>query len=433
MTFGRTFNIARLLIICSVGLVFLAMTFIYYSKGSDTPAAIESIMVEAGYSVEDIQFTSTITDNVYAFKIRNPKPSEHTMVVLDAEQGVLITGELFSIEGGKYLGHTFDGEVKPIKGNVSPRNALISSPTNSKNTIPNKALRIGELAVVGSVVNIDTGETVSSSSISDAPPNNEPAEYQLIATTDNLKPDLEVILEKYPSIPKPTTPEEEEFLINLLVDAGMHSQKDSAIQQSRIEAELAKAGSTPKNLDSNAAASLLAQAQGIITADSFPAESTVVYPSTTDQELDVITVFTDPSCVYCRKLHFDLEELTASGYTVRYILFPHSVRQPDGTFAPDPELVDRIQYTLCTKDKHSAIEALYKSKGESKPTSFSLGQCSKGEHDAMRNYELGRFLVRASGGTPLIMSKNGFISSVNGESPGYDDFESLKSALKKYE
>ncbi len=40
------------------------------------------------------------------------------------------------------------------------------------------------------------------------------------------------------------------------------------------------------------------------------------------EEKQVITVFTDTSCGYCRKLHNDMPALNKEGITVRYLLYP---------------------------------------------------------------------------------------------------------------
>ena len=42
------------------------------------------------------------------------------------------------------------------------------------------------------------------------------------------------------------------------------------------------------------------------------------------EEKHVITVFTDITCGYCRKLHNEIGELNDSGITVRYLAFPRS-------------------------------------------------------------------------------------------------------------
>ncbi len=50
-------------------------------------------------------------------------------------------------------------------------------------------------------------------------------------------------------------------------------------------------------------------------------EDTIVYaPKGAVKE--TITIFTDPSCPYCRKLHKEIHELNKAGIKVRYVMYP---------------------------------------------------------------------------------------------------------------
>ena len=48
----------------------------------------------------------------------------------------------------------------------------------------------------------------------------------------------------------------------------------------------------------------------------------IVYPA--KNEKHVVTVFTDITCGYCRKLHNEMDEYNAKGITVRYLPYPRS-------------------------------------------------------------------------------------------------------------
>lgn len=53
-------------------------------------------------------------------------------------------------------------------------------------------------------------------------------------------------------------------------------------------------------------------------------EKDMMVYETPDQSQRSITVFTDVSCGYCRKLHAELDELLEGGVRVRYLMFPRA-------------------------------------------------------------------------------------------------------------
>jgi len=70
-----------------------------------------------------------------------------------------------------------------------------------------------------------------------------------------------------------------------------------------------------------------------------------------------VTVFTDISCGYCRKLHTELEELLAGGVRVRYLMFPRAGLETPA--AQDLESVwcaDDPQTAMTTAKAGGAIE-----------------------------------------------------------------------------
>jgi thiol:disulfide interchange protein DsbC len=61
----------------------------------------------------------------------------------------------------------------------------------------------------------------------------------------------------------------------------------------------------------------------------------------------MVTVFTDTSCGYCRKLHSEVPELNKLGVKVRYMMFPrHGIDSPDGKI---------LESVWCAKNKQEAM------------------------------------------------------------------------------
>lgn len=65
-------------------------------------------------------------------------------------------------------------------------------------------------------------------------------------------------------------------------------------------------------------------------------------------ERHVVTVFTDPSCGYCRRLHQEIADYNKAGITVRYLAFPR------GGLASDTG--KDLEAIWCSRDKNSAMD-----------------------------------------------------------------------------
>lgn len=78
----------------------------------------------------------------------------------------------------------------------------------------------------------------------------------------------------------------------------------------------------------------------------------IVYPAK-GKALHTITVFTDPSCPYCHKLHEEITQLNDLGITVQYALY---ARSGNGTLTSR-----QLQETLCSSDPKQMIDAFFKS------------------------------------------------------------------------
>jgi len=139
----------------------------------------------------------------------------------------------------------------------------------------------------------------------------------------------------------------------------------------------------------------------------FPDADRVVFPAK-GQEKARLTVFTDTSCGFCRKLHREVPELQKAGITVTYIPFPRS-----GPAGPAYETMRKV---WCSSDRRKAMDI---AKGVA---SGDLGDADCKEADAVRaGYELGIKLgVR---GTPGIVMPDGRLQ------PGYLSAQRLIAAL----
>lgn len=68
-----------------------------------------------------------------------------------------------------------------------------------------------------------------------------------------------------------------------------------------------------------------------------------------DDEKYQVTVFTDITCGYCRKLHNQVDEYNKLGITVRYLAFPRGGPQSQG--------FSDMESVWCAKDKQAAMTA----------------------------------------------------------------------------
>lgn len=133
-------------------------------------------------------------------------------------------------------------------------------------------------------------------------------------------------------------------------------------------------------------------------------ESMIVFPA--KEEKHVVTVFTDTTCGYCKKMHAEVEEYNKLGITIQYLAFPRG-----GINSPG---FDQIQAVWCSDDQRSAMTTA-KSGGY-----VDAEQC---QTKVVEHYNLGQ----ASGvtGTPAIVLENGQLI------PGYKPAKTLLSDLQR--
>ncbi|GIX21637.1 MAG: glutaredoxin [Gammaproteobacteria bacterium] len=75
-------------------------------------------------------------------------------------------------------------------------------------------------------------------------------------------------------------------------------------------------------------------------------EDTVVFPAKGETR-HTLTVFTDTSCGYCRKLHQEIDKLTGAGIKVRYLLYPRA-----GLGSPPAKVLESV---WCADDRQQAL------------------------------------------------------------------------------
>lgn len=123
-----------------------------------------------------------------------------------------------------------------------------------------------------------------------------------------------------------------------------------------------------RNLSEDALSAGRLKALSTVSKNAF-----VVYPAK-GKAKHTITVFTDPSCTFCQRLHAEIPALNDHGVAVQYALF---ARSGNGT------LTNRqMQEVLCSDDPKQAMESLMaapnkNSSGAECPAAYELAQVTK--------------------------------------------------------
>ena len=136
----------------------------------------------------------------------------------------------------------------------------------------------------------------------------------------------------------------------------------------------------------------------------------IVYPA--KNEKHVVTVFTDITCGYCRKLHQQMDEYNAKGITVRYLPYPRS-----GIYDSSGELSQGFQDLRSIWCSENPNEALTKAKAGS---TVAHRVCDKKLED---QFNFARQVGINS--TPAIIFENGMMI------PGYQEPAKLSEMLDK--
>lgn len=141
---------------------------------------------------------------------------------------------------------------------------------------------------------------------------------------------------------------------------------------------------------------------------------TLDYKSNLDVEKKIITVFTDPTCPYCQKLHKDINKMQDIGYTIRYLLIPR-----DGMKSP---IVDDISYATCLRDekrKKEVVDKLF--------SGMPVNKSDKPKYcnDNQVKRQLDLLAGLGAKNTPFIMDNNG------GTTQGYTNIKKMINNLDK--
>jgi thiol:disulfide interchange protein DsbC len=132
-------------------------------------------------------------------------------------------------------------------------------------------------------------------------------------------------------------------------------------------------------------------------------DSMIVYPA--KNEKYKVTIFTDITCGYCRKLHRELDDYLAAGITIQYLAFPRAGLQGKG--------YQDLKNIWCAADN---AQALTDAKAGSDVA--SVADC---DMPVKEQFELGKSLGIT--GTPAIILEDGSLI------PGYQPAADLKNAL----
>ncbi len=132
--------------------------------------------------------------------------------------------------------------------------------------------------------------------------------------------------------------------------------------------------------------------------------SMIVYKA--PEEKHQVTVFTDISCGYCRKLHREIDDYLAAGITVRYMAFPRNGISGKG--------YNDLMNVWCADDK---LKAMTEAK-----TGGTIAKIEKCSAPVVEHFQLGQSF--GISGTPAIILGDGSLI------PGYQPADALKQRLE---
>ncbi len=131
----------------------------------------------------------------------------------------------------------------------------------------------------------------------------------------------------------------------------------------------------------------------------------IVYKAPKEQH--VITVFTDITCGYCRKLHEQMADYNALGITVRYLAFPRE--------GLNGQVEKAMRAIWCSADRKKGFDAAMK--GDT-PAMDAPASC---KINIAQQYQLG--ILFGIQGTPAMLTDSGMMI------PGYQGPQELKQVL----
>lgn len=107
------------------------------------------------------------------------------------------------------------------------------------------------------------------------------------------------------------------------------------------------------------------------------------------KEKHVITIFTDTTCGYCKRLHNNLGSYLDKGITIQYLAFPRGGLGSQGG--------RELQQAWCSKDAGEALSSLFNEQ--------SISATTRCENPVGQHYQLGQMLGVT--GTPALILPNG--------------------------
>ncbi|EKE84829.1 bifunctional protein-disulfide isomerase/oxidoreductase DsbC [Idiomarina xiamenensis] len=121
-------------------------------------------------------------------------------------------------------------------------------------------------------------------------------------------------------------------------------------------------------------------------------------------ERHVITVFTDTTCGYCRRMHQQLDDYLALGISVRYMAYPRGGMGSEGART--------LAQVWCSEDRKAALTQAKHDQH------LAAGRC---DDPVAKHYQLGqKFGIQ---GTPAVVLENGMII------PGYQPPKTLLTTI----
>lgn len=134
----------------------------------------------------------------------------------------------------------------------------------------------------------------------------------------------------------------------------------------------------------------------------------IIFPA--KNEKHVVTVFTDVSCGYCKKLHQEIKDYNDLGITVRYLAFPRG--------GPKSKSFDQMQQVWCSSDQRGSLTRV--KQGVPVQSEALSRRCDK---TIQQQYDLG--VAFGVNGTPAIVLDDGRML------PGYYPAKDLLKTFSK--
>lgn len=142
-------------------------------------------------------------------------------------------------------------------------------------------------------------------------------------------------------------------------------------------------------------------------------DSMIVYPA--KDEKHVVTVYTDYTCTFCRKLHAKMDQYNKLGITIRYLPYPRFGIYDRENPSEYSENFQKLRSIWCHEDPNLAMDKAKESNGQN----IASRIC---EAPIEANFNFARQIGVSA--TPAIVFENGFLL------PGFREPADLKAILE---